>query len=70
MVEARLALNKIYKIEEAGIVMESSGGQHHHLMTLQIPDRALIKQIKKHRDNLERKLNTIRIPGYFDNYWL
>ena len=68
VVEARLALNKIYKIEEAGIVMESSGGQHHHLMTLQIPDRALIKQIKKHRDNLERKLNTIRIPGYFDNY--
>ena len=48
--------------------MQSSGGQQHHqLMTLKIPDRALIEQIKRHRDNLENKLNTIKIPGYFDN---
>ena len=67
--EAALALNKIYKIEETGIVMQSSGGQQHHqLMTLKIPDRALIEQIKRHRDNLENKLNTIKIPGYFDNW--
>ena len=61
-----LALNKIYKIEETGIVMQSSAGQHHQLMTLKIPDRALIQQIKKHRDNLENKLNTIKISGDFD----
>ena len=66
--EASLALNKIYKIEEAGIVLQSSGAAgHHQLMTLKIPDRALIQQIKRHRDNLENKLNTIKIPGYFDN---
>ena len=61
--EASLALNKIYKIEETGIVMKTSGGHHQHLMTLKIPDRALIQQIKKHRDNLENKLNTIKISG-------
>ena len=62
-----LALNKIYKIEETGIVMQSSASQHHQLMTLKIPDRALIQQIKKHRDTLENKLNTIKISGYFDS---
>ena len=61
-------LNKIYKIEETGIVMQNSGGHHPHLMTLKIPDRALIQQIKRHRDNLENKLNTIKIQGYFDNW--
>ena len=69
VVEASLALNKIYKIEEAGIVLQSSGaaGHHQQLMTLKIPDRALIQQIKRHRDNLENKLNTIKIQGNFDN---
>ena len=69
VVEASLALNKIYKIEEAGIVLQSSGaaGHHQQLMTLKIPDRALIQQIKRHRDNLENKLNTIKIQGKFDN---
>ena len=69
VVEASLALNKIYKIEEAGIVLQSSGAAGHpqQLMTLKIPDRALIQQIKRHRDNLENKLNTIKIQGNFDN---
>ena len=63
--EASLALNKIYKIEEAGVVLQSSGatGHHEQLMTLKIPDRALIQQIKRNRDNLKAKLNTIKIPG-------
>ena len=63
--EASLALNKIYKIEDKQILMNSSGGHHNDLMPLKIPDWALLQQIKKHKDNLERKLNTIKIPGYF-----
>ena len=56
------AVNKIYKIEDNRLVMESHS-HHHQLMTITVPDRALIEQIKKHSENLEKMQNTIKIPG-------
>merc|ERR1719445_1599193 len=62
---ALMALNKIYKIDDNRIVMESRH-QGHELMSLNIPDRTLIEQIKKHRDSLENNQNYIKIPDHFE----
>ena len=54
---ALMALNKIYKIDDNRIVMESKN-QGHELVSLDIPDRTLIEQIKEHRDRLGKLLKS------------
>jgi len=60
-----LALNKIYKIDDNRIVLES-GAQHHELKSLSVPDRALIEQIKKHRESFQNKQDIMKIPDHFE----
>ena len=58
-------LSRIYEIEDTRIVVERHGSHRHHLLSLRIPDRAVIEHIKKTRDILARESqqSIIQIPG-------